>query len=266
MYFTRSSEIVLLPVENIVPNLRQPRKFFDRQELESLSQSILENGLLQPITVRPLKNNDFEIVAGERRFRACVIAGINRIPSVIIESSAERAAILSLSDKIQRQNLNFFEEAQAIDSLIKTYSYTVEYVSSLLGKPPSSISDLLRLLSLPQKIRDTIIQNNLTQHHAQALLRLSDEKEIKCVLEKIVLNNLSATQTEDLIDKLFNEKNGKSVRKTRMFFKDLKIFVNTLDHAVLTMNQSGIQAQKEHFENDSFIRYTVTIPKTIHKI
>lgn len=266
MYFSRSSEIVLLPVENIVPNIKQPRKTFDLLELESLSKSITENGLLQPITVRPSKNGDYEIVAGERRYRACIMAGITNIPSMVIESSEEQAVVLSLTESVQRRNLNCFEEAKAIKLLMRNYSYSYEYIASILGKPASSISNMLDLLTLTDEIQSKLVENDLSQSYAEALLRLSNEKDIERVTDTVISKKLSVAQTNELIDRIAEGKKTKKERKTRMFFKDLRIFINTLDHAVSTMNNSGIQAQKEQYETDSYIRYTVTIPKTTHTL
>lgn len=266
MYFSRSSEIVLLPVESIVPSLKQPRKNFDRRELEGLSNSIIENGLLQPITVRPLKNNEYEIVAGERRYRASVMAGITHIPSVIIESSDERSALLSLAENIQREDLNFFEEAFAVERLIKTYSYSVEYIASVLGKDPDGVSEMLKLLSFSCEQQKKMVENGLTLRHASALLRLTEKDDVDKALDEIIGKNLDVSETNELVDMICDEKSQSKKRKTRMFFKDLKLFINTLDHTVATMKRSGIEAQKDRFENDSYIKYTVTIPKTTHKL
>lgn len=265
MNFSRSSEIVLIPVNNVVPNVRQVRKNFDRQELEGLSQSIRENGLIHPITVRPLNLNDYEIIAGERRYRASIIAGLTTIPAMVIESSDERAAILSLTENLQKQSISFFEEAEAISFMIEKYSYDLEYIASILGKTTTAVSDLLSLLSIPKNLRKTIIKNNLTQQYAQALLKVSDEKEREKILNEVIEKKLNITQTSELINKKLSY-SAKLMResKTKMYFKDLKIFVNTLDHAVETMNKAGIGAQKEHFENNTYIRYTVTIPKSLH--
>lgn len=266
MYFMSGSEIVLLHVDNIVPNIKQPRKRFDEQELEELSQSIVENGLLQPITVRPLGKNDYEIIAGERRYRACIMAGITRIPSVIIDSSEERAAILSLTENIQSKKLHFFEEAKAIESLVHRHSYSIDYVASILGKTPSKLSEMLDLLDFSEDIQRIIIDNDLSFYHAQTLLKLSDNDDMTKALETIITENLSAVQSDELIKRILEEKTDKKAKKRRMFFKDLKIFVNTLDHAVETMNKSGIIAEKEQFETDSYIKYTVVISKTVNSI
>lgn len=261
MDFARLTDVVLIPTSSIVPNIRQPRKYFDRKELENLSKSIYENGLIHPITVRPIRNNDYEIIAGERRYRAAVMAGITNIPCIVVESSDEKAAILSLTENMQRQNLTFFEEAKAIAVLIKKYSYSGECVASMLGKSPSYVSNKLRLLVLPDEIQKKISEKNLTERHARALLRLNNEKDISRVLDAIISKKLNVAQTEELINRLLNAAQNKKNRKKIMLFKDIRLFINTLNHAVETMNLSGIEAKKDELETDSFIRYTITIPK-----
>jgi len=256
-----AGQIVLIPVEQIVPNIRQPRKHFGTAELESLSQSIKQNGIIQPITVRSAENGTFEIIAGERRFRSCIMAGIENIPCIIIESSDEKVAVLALTENIQRQNLTFFEEADAINSLITTYSYSSENVARMLGKSPSAVSNKLRLLKLSPEIRKRIISSNLTERHARALLRLENEKDINKALNSIITKKLNVAQSDELIDRMINIKIQKNSKKPVRLFKDIKIFINTIEHAIDVMKTSGIPANSEKTENEEFIEYTVRIPK-----
>lgn len=262
MDFNTIGDIVLLPVDFIIPNIRQPRKIFDQKELENLSLSIRENGLLQPITVRPTRNCNYEIIAGERRFRASIMAGINTVPSIIIESTDERSAILSLTENIQRQNLTFFEEADAINSLVRKYSYSGEKIADILGKSPSYVSNKLRLLKLSKDARNKIIEGNLTERHARALLKLDEEKDVIRVINAIVSRNMNVAQTDEFVERISDANLKKRKRKPVMLFKDVKIFINTLNHAIDTMKISGIDAKKEQFETDSYIQYKITIPKT----
>ena len=244
-----------------MPNVKQPRKHFGTAELENLSQSIRQNGIIQPITVRSSDKGTFEIIAGERRFRSCIMAGMENIPCIIVESSDEKSAVLALTENIQRQNLTFFEEADAINSLITTYSYSSENVARMLGKSPSAISNKLRLLKLSPEVRSRVISSSLTERHARALLKLKTEKEINRALNTIINKKLNVAQTDELIDRMLNIKIQKNSKKPLRLFKDIKIFINTIEHAVDVMKRSGIQAKSEKTENDDFIEYTVRIPK-----
>ena len=261
MDFMCSSNIVLIPVEQITPNIRQPRKQFDYKELESLTQSIKENGIIHPITVRPRKSNTFEIVTGERRFRASIMAGLSTIPCIIIESSDERTAILSLTENIQKKSLTFFEEAQAISNLIIKFNYTVEDIANIFGKSPSYILNKINLLSLPGEFHYKIIEEKLDEQYASLLTRLKNKKDIGNVLNAVIKHKLNISQTDELITRLIKSKSENDHPKRIMIFKDIKIFVNTINKAIDTMKKSGIEAKAEQTETDSYIKYTITIPK-----
>ena len=265
MDLCQRSEILLIPSERIVPSVKPKRNFVNRSKLDELCKSIRECGLLQPICVRPTNGGFYEIISGEMRFRACVMAGMSRIPSIVTECSDERSLILFLTENTHRQNLHFFEEAALTNDLINKRSYSINEVSSVLGKSPSYISTLLRTLKIPEKAARVIIKNGLTKRHAIALLQLAESNKLEKALKIIVTKHLNAAQSEKLIKKMLEAEQRNRSRKTKMYFKDIKLFVNTLEHAVDTMNEAGIGARKECFETENEIRYTVTIPKMIGK-
>ena len=178
-------QIILVPQEEIFPNPNQPRKRFDFDELEGLAQSIRQNGIIQPIAVRVNEKGQYELISGERRLRASRLVGITRIPCIIMEANDSKSALFALIENIQRTDLSFFEEAVAIDRLINEYGMSRDEVCKKLGKAPPTVSNKLRLLRLPEEIRLKIVQENLTERHARALLRLNNLSQIQRALSII---------------------------------------------------------------------------------
>ncbi len=254
-------QIILVPQEEIFPNPNQPRKRFDFDELEGLAQSIRQNGIIQPIAVRVNEKGQYELISGERRLRASRLVGITRIPCIIMEANDSKSALFALIENIQRTDLSFFEEAVAIDKLINEYGMSRDEVCKKLGKAPPTVSNKLRLLRLPEEIRLKIIQENLTERHARALLRLNNLSQIQRALSIISEKRLNVEESEKLIDQIMNN-DGRRRQPPVKLFKDVRIFVNTLNHAVDTMRRAGIEADSAKSETDEYIEYIVRIPKT----
>ncbi len=254
-------QIILVPQEEIFPNPNQPRKRFDFDELEGLAQSIRQNGIIQPIAVRVNEKGQYELISGERRLRASRLVGITRIPCIIMEANDSKSALFALIENIQRTDLSFFEEAVAIDKLINEYGMSRDEVCKKLGKAPPTISNKLRLLRLPEEIRLKIIQENLTERHARALLRLNNLSQIQRALSIISEKRLNVEESEKLIDQIMNNDSRRRQPPVKLF-KDVRIFVNTLNHAVDTMRRAGIEADSAKSETDEYIEYIVRIPKT----
>lgn len=264
--YKKSNEVVQIPARLILPNPHQPRKNFNWDDLEGLAESIHYNGLLQPITVRKCGNEHFELISGERRLRACKMAGLSSIPSIIVEIDEEQSALLAVLENLQREDLHFFEEAIAIERLMKGFGLSQEQLSRKLGKSQSSLSNKLRLLRLPSDIRYYITLYGLTERHARALLRLPSTTMMQQVIDTVVEQGLTVSATEQLICELISKPVEKETKgKKIMIFKDIRIFINTLNHAVSTMRNSGINATATKNETDSFIEYTVKIDKTTNK-
>ncbi len=181
--------------------------------------------------MRRLQNDSYELIAGERRLRAARIVGICRVPCIVMDVSDERSAVLALIENVQRQNLDFFEEADAILQIMLQYDLTQEDVAAQLGKAPSTVCNKLRLLRLPKEVRCEIIRTNLSERHARALLRLDSSEQMLEALERIVRQNLNAAQTEMYITQLLHPPTPER-RKPILVFKDIRLFVNTLNHAV----------------------------------
>ena len=255
-----AGQVLLIPTDQIYPNPNQPRQVFDQEELVNLAISIRMNGILQPITVRQT-DEGYELVSGERRLRASRLAGLIYIPCIVVDVNNMKSAVFALIENLQRQNLNYFEEAIAIERLMNEYGISQEDAARRLGKAPSTVSNKLRLLSLPEKARNVLMENGLTERHARALLKL-EEKEVMDTLEKIIDKKLNVTQTEDLIEEILSKKDLPK-RQTKRMFSDVKIFLNTINSAVDTMKKSGIGADiKREDTGESYI-YRIEIPKKL---
>lgn len=251
-------QILLIDTDIIAPNRNQPRLEFPMEELESLSRSIKEHGMIQPLTVRR-KGDYYELVAGERRLRAAKMARLRQVPCILMDIDDKSSAVFALIENLQRRQLNFIEEARAIKELAHRYNMTQGEIASSLGKTQSAVSNLLRTLKLPLDVQEKLVQNGLSQRHARALLSLTHEGQTKA-LATIIEKNLNVEQTEKLVEKISQEEN-KHCRKRKIFFKDVKIFIKTIDHAVETMQSAGIKATCEKSEDDENYKFTVTVPK-----
>lgn len=254
--------VVELPAEKLIPNPRQPRKTFSKEELDGLSRSIASNGLLQPISVRRTSGGKYEIIAGERRWRACIQAGMRQIPCLVQECSDAQSAVLAILENLQRQDLQVFEEAEGIRRLMEDWGVTQEEAARRLGKSQSAIANKLRLLRLTPEERKCIVENGLSERHARAILRIPQEDARKKLLAQVVEKGLTVRQTEELIEKVLEEKPAKPSKGRTFIAKDIRLFLNTIDHAIRTMQDAGILAQADRKDMGDYLEYTVKIPKT----
>ncbi|HIR51883.1 MAG TPA: ParB/RepB/Spo0J family partition protein [Candidatus Onthovicinus excrementipullorum] len=257
-----AGSILMIPRDEIYPNPDQPRRRFSMDELEGLAQSIHENGMLQPVSVRTREAGGYELIAGERRLRAAKMIGMSSIPCIVIRARSEQSAVFALIENLQREDLNFFEEARAIESLMDHYGLTQEEMALRLGKAQSTLSNKLRLLRLSPRMCAQIERAGLTERHARALLKLDQEKERQEVLDQVIRDDLNVSQTEKLIASRLAPKAHKN-KNVRFLFRDVRIFLNTIGHAIDTMRRSGIEADSEKTEDENFITYTVRIPKAV---
>lgn len=254
-----TGQIFLIPQEQIVPNPNQPRKRFDYDELEGLAQSIRQNGILQPITVRQREDGGFELISGERRLRAARLVGLSKIPSIVTEIDNKNSAIFSLIENLQRQDLDFFEEAEAIERLLSVYGMSREELSAKLGKARSTISNKLRLLQLPEDMRYRLTRAGLTERHARALLLLENDDRRARALGIMIDRRLTVAESERLIEQMLS-KEGKT-RNNFRGIRDVRVFINTLNHAVDTIRRAGVDADAAKSETPEYIEYIVRIPK-----
>lgn len=252
-----------IPIIKIRPNKAQPRKVFNEEDLNALSQSITENGILQPLTVRKVSATEYELIAGERRLRASVMAGLRKVPCIVIKCSEKESAVYALLENLQRSDLGMFEEARGISRLIRRYGLTQQEAAVKLGKTQSTIANKLRLLRLTYEEQEWIENAGLSERHARALLKLGDEGARREALSKIISENLNVQQSENLINLMLNSspKNDKKQGFSKAVIKDVRIFVNTINKAIDTMRLAGIDAQSDKTDTDNFIEYTIRIPK-----
>ena len=253
-----AKEIVEIPTERLLPNPYQPRKQFSSEEMLGLADSIQQNGVLQPLLARRINNSDYyELIAGERRLRASILANLQTVPCIVLDCDYQDSAVISILENIQRANLNFFEEALAIAHLHEHFGLTQQEIGKKLGKSQSALSNKLRLLQLTGDQRQFVLDNNLTERHARAVLRLPENRRSEALIN-IAKRRLNARQTDLYIEQLLNS-TAKGRHRISMV-RDVRIFVNTIDHAIRLMTDNGVPATAHREEKDGYIEYTVRIP------
>ncbi len=264
-------EIRQIAVHLIRPNPAQPRTEFDEEALVQLADSIRAYGILQPLTVRPLPNPDsdgkcYELVAGERRLRAAKLIGCASVPCVLVAIDGKKSAELAIIENIQRKDLNLFEEASAIASLIDLYALTQDQVAKRLSTSQSYVANKLRILRLTPFEREKILRHHLTERHARALLRIESPTERAQVLSDIISRSLNVAQTEEYIEKRINEakmpkKDAKKSLQSKFILKDIRLFYNTIDKAIATVRSAGVNIISAKSESEDAIELTIRIPK-----
>ena len=251
-----AGKIYTLPVESIRPSPFQARTVFDEKELAGLAQSIRENGLLQPISVRKVEGG-YELVAGERRLRACKLARMETIPAILCDCGDQRTAALGLLENIQREDLNPFEQAQGLRDVIALWDCTQAEAAKRLGMAQPTLANKLRLLQLTTDQRQFVLDNGLTERHARAVLRLPENRRSEALIT-IAKRRMNARQTDLYIEHVLNA--AAPGRHRISMVKDVRIFVNTIDHAIRLMTDNGVPATAHREERDGYIEYTVGIP------
>ena len=253
-----NKEIMNIKVESIFQNTYQPRKFFNEEALNELSQSIIEHGIIQPITVRRM-GDKFELVAGERRWRAARMAELEFVPCNVIDITDTESAELALLENLQREDLNFMEEAEAYYNLINDHKFTQEELAKRMGKKQSTIANKLRLLKLSDKVRILCLENNLTERHARALLSLPNEELQLKVVKKVIANSLNVKKTEELINTELLKLAGEQMKKRKgKGVLPGKLYVNTIKQV---LNKFNIPAEYKLQDKEECIEITVSIPK-----
>lgn len=261
MFQREKTRLIKLSVDKILPNPAQPRKVFREDELVGLAESIRANGLLQPVTVRR-DNGTYYLIAGERRLRAAKLACLKEIPAILTECAEEDSAVLALLENLQRKDLQMFEQASALATLLRDRQLTQEEAARRLGMSQSSLANKIRLLRLTQTEQLMILEHNLTERHARALLKVDEPTLRMKILQTIVEKNLNVSQSEELIAAAL-QKPVKPKTKRTFVAKDIRLFLNTIDHAVDAMKTAGIAAQAEKKETAEYIECTVRIPKLL---
>ena len=252
--YMETGRVVFLPARSIRPNPNQPRKIFQPEALDELAESIRQHGILQPLSVRRCEGG-YELIAGERRLRAAQQAGITDIPCILMRMDDKESGMAAMVENLQRQDLDFIEEAVAIARLLRDWDMSQEQAAKLLGKSQSAIANKLRILKHSETVLTSLREAKLTERHARALLRLKTEEDKLCAIGQIHRQNLSVAQAEKYIDSLLTQKQSRSQTP------NVSLFLNNLTQTLQKMQLGGIPAVSERRETESQIVLTITIPK-----
>ena len=252
--YMETGRVVFLPARSIRPNPAQPRRVFREEALGELADSIRRHGILQPLSVRRV-GNSYELIAGERRLRAGVLAGLSEIPCIIMSMDEEESGAAALIENLQRQNLDFIEEARGIARLMEKGKLSQEQAATLLGRSQSSVANKLRLLRHSDPVLTALREGGLTERHARALLKLPTEQDKLSAIAVILRMGMSVARTESFISSLLEEKQPKPPSA------NVGAFLNHLNQSLAKIQMCGIGAVSERRETDSQIVLTITIPK-----
>ncbi len=252
--YMETGRVIFLPAKNIRPNPAQPRTVFREEALRELCESIRRHGILQPLSVRRV-GTGYELIAGERRLRAGIMAGLSEVPCIVMNMSDQESGMTALVENLQRQDLDFIEEARGISLLMSSWSMSQEQAARVLGKSQSAIANKLRLLQHSAPVLDALRQGELTERHGRALLKLPTETEKLQVIDHIVRKGLSVARTEQYIDDLLQNRGQKQPRA------DVDHFIKSVTQTLSRIQKSGISAISERRETESQIVLTITIPK-----
>ncbi len=254
-------KVVQIPVSMITANPEQPRKVFKDEELEELTKSISEYGVLQPLIVKKAEGKRFILIAGERRLRAAVLAGLKTVPAVVKEIQDREAALIALVENVQRENLSFLEEARAYKKLMEDFGLTQGEISKRVSKQQSTISNKIRILSLPDDIQNAIMKNGLTERHARALLKLSNQEDRKKIVERVAANGLNVKQTEKLIEDMLASKEKAERNRRKINYISYKIYMNTIRKAFNQVKDVEKNARLIESDKGDFLEVKIIIPK-----
>lgn len=253
-------EILNIPVWQIETNRYQPRLEFNEESLKELAESIREHGLIQPITVRK-EGEGYEIIAGERRFRACKMIGYYEVPCVVMSADEMQTAQMALVENIQRENLSAIEEAKAYVEIMRQVGCTQEELAQKMGKSQSTIANKIRLLNLPESIQEAVNERMITERHARAILSAKQEDQKK-VFDQIVKKGMNVSQSEHYIKSLYlYEKKQEPKPQNKGVVRHVRIAFNTIYQAVKLVKEAGMEVEVEECETDEDVRMIIKFPK-----
>lgn len=250
-----AAKVLMLPIDSIEPSPWQARTIFDENEIAALAVSILQNGLLQPISVRKA-GEKYQLIAGERRLRACRLAKMDRVPAILSTYDDSQSAALGLLENLQRQQLDPFDTARGIREVIRLWGCTQAEAARRLGLSQPALANKLRLLVLTQEEQELCLAGGLSERHARAALRLPEGMRAEA-LRRMAEGALSVRQADKLVENMLARK---PQRRTIPMVRDVRVFLNTLEHAVGLMVQGGVEATTHRTDGEGYIEYTVRIP------
>jgi len=254
-------EVRQIPIDHIVSSPYQPRTIFDDERIEELSQTIRTHGIIQPIVVRKV-GDTFELIAGERRWRACQKLGMETVPAIVREFTDSQAASAALIENLQREGLTAIEEAVAYAQLLELHGLTQESLAQRLGKGQSTIANKLRLLNLPQGVQEALMQRKISERHARALLALGQEELQLKVLAEIVDKELNVKQTEARVKVVLEAQVPVKKPRKISFSRDIRLAVNTIRQSLDMIVQSGIECEKQEQDHEDYYEFVIRVPKT----
>ena len=266
----QTDQIYFLDLSEVVPNPAQPRKYFDATDLKELADSISRYGVLQPLTVRR-QNRGYELVAGERRLRAARLAGLGKVPCIVLDVDTEASSLIALVENLQRRDLDYIEEAEGLAKLIQTFDMSQEEAARRVGKSQSAVANKLRILKLPREMLNRLKQTGLSERHARALLRLGSNRERYEVLEHVVTHELTVARTEEYIDNYLSAPLPGAAElepkvqppKPLYVIKDVRLFLNTVHRGIAMLKQAGLDAYVEQGGTETEAVITIRIPKPV---
>ncbi|MEI3610044.1 nucleoid occlusion protein [Pseudogracilibacillus sp. SO10305] len=257
-------DVVQLDVAQVVPNEYQPRTLFDDEKIKELAQTLQTHGMIQPIVVRKKGEETYEVIAGERRLRAAKSLGWERISAIIRNLSDTETASIALIENIQREELSVIEEAKAYEQLLAMHELTQEALAQRLGKSQSTVANRIRLLSLPERVQEALMERVITERHARALMKLKEEALILVYFDQVIENELNVRETEELVNAHFEteeEEKPKKRRKAKFVSKDIRIATNTIKQSLKMIKDTGIDVESEEEELDDYYQITIRVKK-----
>lgn len=258
---TENEEVKRIPIGDIVPNRFQPRTVFVDEKINELMQTIHTHGIIQPIVLREYEKGKYEIIAGERRWRAVTKLGWDTIPAIIKDFNDTETASVALIENLQREELSPLEEAIAYARLLELHNLTQEALAQRLGKGQSTVANKLRLLKLPEAIQEALLQKKITERHARALIPLKEQELQEKLLVEIIERHLNVKQTEDRVVKMLESKVKKPKPKRKAFSKDTRIAMNTIRQSLNMVASTGMKVDSQEEEHEDYIQFTIKIPK-----
>ena len=256
-----TTRVTMLSPEVISPNPDQPRRYFDPDGLRELAESIRVHGILQPLSVRRKGGGRYELIAGERRLRAAILCGLEQVPCLVLEVSRESSCLLSLIENLQRRDLDFWEEAKALERLISVYGLSQEEAAAKVGKSPSAVANKLRLLRLPQEALALLRKHGFTERHARALLRLPDPQAQRTGAELVVKEGWTVARTEQYVEEVLRSQVQRKKARPPLLIRDVRVFLNSLDHSLAVRRSAGVAAQCHRQEEGEDLLLTIRIPR-----
>lgn len=265
VHHEQHEQIEQIPIASIKPNKYQPRSVFSEEKIEELARTIHTHGVIQPIVIRSIGEDQFEIIAGERRYRAMKLLEWLEVPAIVRNLDDKETASIALIENLQREELTPIEEAYAYEQLLQLHSLTQEALAQRLGKGQSTIANKIRLLKLPDEIKNAIMEKKLSERHARALISLKDSKLQIAVYEEVLEKQLNVKQLENRVQELLHpekkKEKSKIARNRKSVSRDVRIAVNTIKQSLSLVTKSGIDVKTEEEDSEDYYTITVRIPK-----